>query len=149
MAGDTPITVIGHLVDDPELRFTPSGAAVSNFRVASTPRKFNRDTNEWEDGDTLFLTCSIWRQAAEHVAESLRKGDRVLVSGRLKQRSYETTEGEKRTVFEVDAEEVGMSLKYREISRSAVRKTTRSSGSDAPPDDPWATGGASSDEPPF
>src|SRR5438309_6333883 len=105
MAGDTVITVIGNLTDDPELRFTPSGAAVANFTVASTPRAFDRQTNEWKDGDTLFLSCSVWRQAAENVAESLQKGMRVMVQGRLKQRSYETREGEKRTVVELEVEE--------------------------------------------
>jgi single-strand DNA-binding protein len=152
MAGETQITVVGNLVDDPELRFTPSGAAVANFRIASTPRTFNRQTNEWEDGDTLFLSCSIWRQAAENVAESLTRGIRVIVQGRLKARTYETREGEKRTVFEVDVDEVGPSL------RSATAKVTRASrqggagggfggggqqssggGQSAPVNDPWAT----------
>ena len=121
MAGETVITIVGNLVDDPELRFTPSGAAVANFRVASTPRTFNRQTNEWEDGEALFLSCSVWRQAAENVAESLTKGMRVVIQGRLKQRSYETREGEKRTVFELDVEEVGPSLKY------ATAQVTRAS----------------------
>lgn len=150
MAGETQITVVGNLVDDPELRFTPSGAAVANFRIASTPRNFNRQTNEWEDGDTLFLSCSIWRQAAENVAESLTRGTRVIVQGRLKARTYETREGEKRTVFEVDVDEVGPSL------RSATAKVTRASRQGggfgggapagggggqggAPANDPWAT----------
>lgn len=146
MAQETQITVIGNLVDDPELRFTPSGAAVSNFRIASTPRKFNSQTNEWEDGDALFLSCSVWRQTAEHVAESLRKGDRTIVVGRLKQRSYEDREGVKRTVFECEVEEVGPSLKFREIPHSSQRKTTRSDSAD--PNDPWAAP-PSSDEPPF
>ena len=110
--GDTPITVVGNLVADPELRFIPSGAAVANFRIASTPRQFNRDTNQWEDGEALFLTCNCWRQMAENVAESLTKGMRVIVNGRLKQRSYQTREGENRTVFEVEVDEVGPSLKY-------------------------------------
>src|SRR3954463_11653276 len=123
MAGETQITVVGNLVEDPELRFTPSGAAVANFRIASTPRTFDRQTNEWEDGDTLFLSCSIWRQAAENVAESLQRGMRVIVQGRLKSRSYETREGEKRTVFEIDVDEVGPSL------RSATAKVTRASRS--------------------
>ena len=122
MAGETVITVVGNLVDDPELRFTPSGAAVANFRIASTPRTFDRQTNEWKDGEALFLSCSVWRQAAENVAESLQKGMRVVVQGRLKQRSYETREGEKRTVFELEVEEVGPSLKY------ATAKVTRASG---------------------
>ena len=123
MAGETVITVVGNLVDDPELRFTPSGAAVANFRIASTPRTFDRQTNEWKDGDALFLSCSVWRQAAENVAESLQRGMRVIVQGRLKQRSYETREGEKRTVFELDVDEVGPSLKY------ATAKVTRASRS--------------------
>ena len=112
MAGETVITVVGNLTDDPDLRFTPSGAAVANFTVASTPRFFDKQTNEWKDGDALFLRCSIWRQAAENVAESLHRGTRVIVSGRLRQRSYETREGEKRTVFELDVDEIGPSLKY-------------------------------------
>ncbi len=110
-AGDTQITLIGNLTNDPELRFTPSGAAVAKFTVASTPRYMDRQTNEWKDGDTLFLQCQIWRQAAENVAETLTRGMRVIVSGRLKQRSYETKEGEKRTVFEVEVDEVGPSLR--------------------------------------
>ena len=157
MAGETIITVVGNLVDDPELRFTPSGAAVANFRIASTPRIFDKNTNEWKDGEGLFLSCSVWRQAAENVAESLQKGMRVVVQGRLKQRSYETREGEKRTVVELEVEEVGPSLKY------ATAKVTRASrsggggyGGGAPQgggsgsggsgggssyggDDPWAT----------
>src|SRR5689334_9869362 len=143
MAGETVITVVGNLVDDPELRFTPSGAAVAKFRVASTPRTFDRQTNEWKDGESLFLTCSVWRQAAENVAESLQKGMRVVVQGRLKQRQYETREGEKRTVIELDVEEVGPSLKY---ATAKVSRTTRqgggggySGGGGAPSDDPWAT----------
>ena len=107
MAGDTTITIVGNLVDDPELRFTASGVAVANFRVASTPRAFDRQSNEWKDGESLFLSCSVWRQYAENVAESLTKGTRVIVTGRLKQRSYETNNGEKRTVFEIDVEDVG------------------------------------------
>ncbi|WP_415947680.1 single-stranded DNA-binding protein [Streptomyces sp. KLOTTS4A1] len=122
MAGETVITVIGNLVDDPELRFTPSGAAVAKFRVASTPRTFDRQTNEWKDGDSLFLTCSVWRQAAENVAESLQRGMRVIVQGRLKQRSYEDREGIKRTVYELDVDEVGASL------RNATAKVTKTSG---------------------
>ncbi len=123
MAGDTVITVIGNLVDDPELRFTPSGAAVANFRIASTPRTFDKQSNEWKDGETLWLGCSVWRQAAENVAESLTKGTRVIVQGRLKSRSYETREGEKRTVFEIDVDEVGPSL------RSATAKINRANRS--------------------
>ena len=177
MAGDTQITIVGNLVDDPELRFTPSGAAVAKFRVASTPRYLDKNTNEWKDGEGLFLTCSIWRQAAENVAESLQRGARVIVQGRLQQRSYETKEGEKRTVVELQVDEIGPSLKY---ATAKVNKTTRggggggggfgggggygggnggaSNGGGAPSggDDPWATsapaGGSSggwSDEPPF
>src|SRR5882724_2687430 len=156
-AGDTIITLVGNLVDDPELRFTPSGAAVANFRVASTPRFLDKQTNEWKDGDALFLRCSVWRQAAENVAESLQRGMRVIVTGRLKQRSYETKEGEKRTVYEVEVDEVGPSL------RNASAKVTKaqrgggfsggSTGGSAPADDPWATpasgGGELSEEPPF
>ncbi len=152
MAGETIITVVGNLVDDPELRFTPSGAAVANFRIASTPRQFDRQTNEWKDGDALFLTCSVWRQAAENVAESLQRGMRVVVQGRLKSRQYETREGEKRTVFEIDVDEVGPSLKY---ATAKVTRTTRqgggggysggggqggqAGGAAASADDPWAT----------
>ena len=148
MAGETPITVVGNLTADPELRFTPSGAAVANFTVASTPRTFDRQTNEWKDGEALFLNCSVWRQAAENAAESLVRGSRVIVSGRLKARSYETREGEKRTVFEIDVDEVGPSLKY---ATAKVSKTTRSgSGGGAGAgggggygggDDPWSSGG--------
>ncbi len=155
-AGDTVITLVGNLVDDPELRFTPSGQAVAKFRIASTPRYLDKATNEWKDGESLFLTCNVWRQAAENVAESLQRGMRVIVQGRLKQRSYETKEGEKRTVFEVEVDEVGPSL------RSASAKVTKASrggggggfGGGAPADDPWSTpaaagGGNFSDEPPF
>ena len=158
MAGETVITVVGNLVDDPELRFTPSGAPVANFRIASTPRTFDRQSNEWKDGDTLFLSCAVWRQAAENVAESLQRGMRVIVQGRLKSRQYETREGEKRTVFEIDVEEVGPSLRS---ASAKVTKTTRQGGGggysgggggggnsgggggggpqSAPADDPWAT----------
>src|SRR6478672_2946861 len=122
MAGETSITIIGNLVDDPDLRFTPSGAAVANFRIASTPRTFDRQTNEWKDGETLFMTCAVWRQAAENVAESLQKGMRVIVQGRLKSRSYETREGEKRTVFEIDVDEIGPALRY------ATARVSRNSG---------------------
>jgi single-strand DNA-binding protein len=142
-AGDTNITVIGNLTDDPELRFTPSGAAVAKFRVASTPRYMDRSTNEWKDGEPLFLACTVWRQAAENVAESLVRGSRVIVSGRLKQRSYETREGEKRTVIELEVDEIGPSLRY---ATAKVQKMSRSSGG-------GAGGGGSSasfdDEPPF
>jgi len=145
MAGETTITIVGNLVDDPELRFTPSGAAVANFRVASTPRTFDKQTNEWKDGEGLFLSCSVWRQAAENVAESLQRGMRVVISGRLKARTYETREGEKRTVFEIDVDEVGPSLKY---ATAKVTKTTRSGGSQgggsasSGGDDPWASQGS-------
>ena len=163
-AGDTNITIIGNLVNDPELRFTPSGAAVAKFTVASTPRYLDKATNEWKDGDSLFLQCQIWRQAAENVAESLTRGMRVLVSGRLKQRSYETKEGEKRTVFEVEVDEVGPSLRN---ATAKVTKTTRQGGSTGgfatsnssseTSDDPWSAapvGGGwattgSDDQPPF
>ncbi|TDD72220.1 single-stranded DNA-binding protein [Jiangella aurantiaca] len=145
MAGETVITVVGNLTDDPELRFTPSGAAVANFRVASTPRTFNRQTSTWEDGDPLFLSCSVWRQAAENAAESLQRGMRVVVTGRLKQRSYETREGEKRTVIELDVDEIGPSLRY---ATAKVTRTQRSGGggggfggggAPAGGNDPWAT----------
>ena len=149
MAGETPITVIGNLTADPELRFTPSGAAVANFTVASTPRTFDRQSNEWKDGEALFLNCSVWRQAAENAAESLQRGMRVIVSGRLKARSYETREGEKRTVFEIDVDEVGPSLRY---ATAKVTKTTRSGGGQGGGfsgggggqggDDPWSSGGS-------
>lgn len=170
MAGETPITIIGNLTSDPELRFTPSGAAVANFTVASTPRTFDRQTNEWRDGDAMFLNCAVWRQYAEHVAESLTKGMRVIVTGNLKSRQYETREGERRTVFEVDVNEVGPALRY------ATAKVTRTQGGgggswqggannqqSAPPSDPWASSGSAggnrggndpwaqqqSEEPPF
>jgi single-strand DNA-binding protein len=125
MAGETPITVVGNLTADPELRFTPSGAAVANFTVASTPRTFDRQTNEWKDGEALFLNCSVWRQAAENAAESLQRGMRVVVTGRLKARSYETREGEKRTVFEIDVDEIGPSLRY---ATAKVTKVSRGGG---------------------
>lgn len=167
MAGETVITVIGNLTGDPELRFTPSGAAVANFTVASTPRMLDRSTNEWKDGEALFLRCSIWRQAAENVAESLTRGARVIVSGRLRQRSFETKEGEKRTVIELDVDEIGPSLRY---ATAKVNKTSRGGGggggggfgggggggfggeSGQSSDDPWSTpapAGGFSDEPPF
>src|SRR5919109_4874207 len=137
MAGDTTITVIGNLTDDPELRFTPSGAAVAKFRVASTPRFMDKQTGEWKDGEALFLTCNVWRQAAEHVAESLQRGARVIVSGRLRQRTYETREGEKRTVFEVEVDDVGPSLRN---ASAKVNRTTRAGGGfGQQADDPWAT----------
>lgn len=125
MAGDTVITVVGNLTADPELRFTPSGAAVANFTVASTPRTFDKNTNEWKDGEALFLRCSVWRQAAENVAESLQRGTAVIVQGRLKQRSYETKEGEKRTVYELEVDEVGPSLRW---ATAKVTKASRGGG---------------------
>jgi single-strand DNA-binding protein len=178
-AGDTPITVVGNLVADPELRFTPSGQPVATFRVASTPRIRDNATNEWKDGDSLFLSCNVWRQAAENVAESLQRGMRVIVTGRLRQRNYETKEGEKRTVYEVEVDDVGPSL------RNASAKVNRASrgggeggfgggnrsgggggggggysggqassgGGGSRNEDPWASdsggGGGYSDEPPF
>ena len=165
MAGDTTITVVGNLTADPELRFTPSGAAVANFTVASTPRIYDRQSGEWKDGEALFLRCNIWREAAENVAESLTRGSRVIVTGRLKQRSFETREGEKRTVFEVEVDEIGPSLRY---ATAKVNKASRGSGSGgfgggsrqsapqaATTDDPWGSApasgsfGGSDDEPPF
>jgi single-strand DNA-binding protein len=178
MAGETIVTVVGNLTADPELRFTPSGAAVASFTIASTPRTFDRNTSEWKDGDALFLRCSIWRQAAENVAESLQRGMRVVAQGRLKQRSFETREGEKRTVVEMDVDEVGPSLRY---ATAKVNRTSRGSssgggfgssgsgsgsdsgsassgGSSTTADDPWSSapassgnsgGGGFSDEPPF
>ncbi|KRE42887.1 single-stranded DNA-binding protein [Knoellia sp. Soil729] len=148
MAGETVITIVGNLTGDPELRFTPSGAAVANFTVASTPRTFDRQSNEWKDGETLFMRCSVWRDAAENVAESLQRGTRVIVTGRLKSRSYETKEGEKRTVVEMDVDEVGPSMKY---ATAKVNKTSRGGGGggfgggeggSGGGQDPWATGGS-------
>jgi single-strand DNA-binding protein len=178
VAGDTTITVVGNLTADPELRFTPSGAAVANFTVASTPRIYDRQSSEWKDGEALFLRCNIWREAAENVAESLTRGSRVIVTGRLKQRSFETREGEKRTVFEVEVDEIGPSLRY---ATAKVNKASRSGGggggfgsgggggggsrpaaaaaaaqpSSGPADDPWGSAPASGsfgggdEEPPF
>lgn len=156
--GDTQITVVGNMVADPELRFTPSGAAVASFRIASTPRVYDRQSNEWKDGDSLFLTCNVWRQYAENVAESLQKGMRVIVTGRLKQRSYETREGEKRTVFEVEVDDVGPALKN---ARASVNRVARDGGGNygsgsgggggfngGAADDPWATP-PPSEAPPF
>lgn len=125
MAGETVITVVGNLTADPELRFTPAGAAVANFTVASTPRTFDRQSNEWKDGDALFMRCNIWREAAENVAESLTRGARVVVTGRLRQRSYETREGEKRTVVELEVDEIGPSLRY---ATAKVNKANRGGG---------------------
>jgi single-strand DNA-binding protein len=149
--GDTIITVIGNLTADPELRFTPAGAAVANFTVASTPRIFDRQSNEWKDGEALFMRCNIWREAAENVAESLSRGSRVIVTGRLKQRSYETREGEKRTVMELEVDEIGPSLKY---ATAKVTKASRNGGGNggggnsgparqsggSTADDPWGGG---------
>jgi single-strand DNA-binding protein len=170
VAGDTTITVVGNLTADPELRFTPSGAAVANFTVASTPRIYDRQSGEWKDGEALFLRCNIWREAAENVAESLTRGSRVIVQGRLRQRSFETREGEKRTVVEVEVDEIGPSLRY---ATAKVNKASRSGGggggfgssgggsrggsggSEAKQDDPWGCAPASGsfsgsdDEPPF
>ncbi|MEU7788732.1 single-stranded DNA-binding protein [Amycolatopsis sp. NPDC049159] len=171
MAGDTVITVIGNLTSDPELRFTPSGAAVANFTVASTPRTLDKQSGEWKDGEALFLRCNIWRQAAENVAESLTRGARVVVQGRLKQRSFETKEGEKRTVVELEVDEIGPSLRYATAKVNKVSRGgggggdfgggggggNRGGGGGAPADDPWGSappaggggGGGFSDEPPF
>jgi single-strand DNA-binding protein len=150
MAGDTVITVIGNITGDPELRFTPSGAAVANFTVASTPRQFDRQSNEWKDGETLFMRCSVWRDAAENVAESLQRGTRVIVSGRLKSRSYETKEGEKRTVIEMDVDEVGPSLRYATAKVNRTQRGTSGGGGfsgggqgGGQAEDPWATGPSS------
>jgi len=144
MAGDTVITVIGNITGDPELRFTPSGAAVANFTVASTPRAFDRQSNEWKDGETLFMRCSVWRDAAENVAESLGRGTRVIVSGRLKSRSYETKEGEKRTVVEMEVDEVGPSLRYASAKVTKTQRGSGGGGSGGQQEDPWATGAGSS-----
>jgi single-strand DNA-binding protein len=159
MAGETTLTVVGNLTSDPELRFTPSGHAVANFTVASTPRTFDRQSQEWKDGEALFLRCSVWREVAENVAESLTRGMRVIVSGRLQMRQYETKEGEKRTSTELQVDEVGPSLRY---AQATVRKTQRGSGGGGAPQarqqqsDPWSTpvgagyGGAwNGEEPPF
>jgi single-strand DNA-binding protein len=173
MSGETTITVIGNLTSDPELRFTPSGSAVANFTVASTPRTFDRQTNEWKDGETLFLRASVWREAAENVAESLTKGTRVIVSGRLKSRSYETKEGEKRTVVELEVDEIGPSLRYANVKVNRSQRSNQGGqgaggfgnqgpgsqpGQSSPQDDPWATpqtsnaggwGNGPDSEPPF
>lgn len=159
MAGETIITVVGNLTADPELRFTPSGAAVANFTVASTPRTFDRQSQEWKDGEALFLRCSAWRQLAENVAESLSRGSRVLVQGRLTQRSWEDKDGQKRTVVEMEADEVGPSLRYATASVTKAQRSDsgygggggggRSGGGGQQQADPWATAGAATDEPPF
>lgn len=150
MAGDTIITIIGNLTADPELRFTPSGHAVTNFTVASTPRSFDKASNEWKDGEALFLRCSIWRQAAENVAESLQRGARVIVTGRLKQRSYETQQGDKRSVIELEAEDVGPSLLW--ATATVHRGERASAGPKGQAADPWANtsgSGGFADQPPF
>jgi single-strand DNA-binding protein len=177
MAGETTITVIGNLTNDPELRFTPSGSPVANFTIASTPRTFDRQSNEWKDGDTLFLRAAVWREAAENVAESLTKGMRVIATGRLKSRSYETKEGEKRTVIELEVDEIGPSLLYANAKVNRTQRSGNGGGQQTPvtqtwgpgqqqsqppqqpaQDDPWATPGASNaggwgngpdSEPPF
>ena len=149
MSGETIVTVVGNLTNDPELRFTPSGAAVANFTVASTPRFFDKQSNEWKDGDPLYLACNVWRQAAENVAESLVKGSRVIVSGRLKQRSYETKDGQKRTVIEMEVDEIGPSLTY---ATAKVTKVSRGNGGGAAKSAPAASNSAwdaSDDEAPF
>jgi len=156
MSGETIINIAGNLTSDPELRFTNSGVAVANFTVASTPRKYNSQTDQWEDGDALFLRCNIWRQAAENVAESLTKGARVIVSGRLHQRSYDTKEGEKRTVVELEVDEVGPSLKYatakvNKVSRSTTNdRSGTGTGNTGGGEDPWGSRPPAADaEPPF
>ena len=140
MAGETFLTVVGNLTADPELRFTPSGAAVASFTVASTPRAFDKNSGEWKDGEALFMRCNVWRQAAENVAESLTRGARVVVTGRLKQRSFETREGEKRTVMELEVDEVGPSLKYATAKVQKMARTGAGGGfGDQPPPDPWGS----------
>ena len=172
MAGETTITVVGNLTNDPELRFTPSGSAVANFTIASTPRTFDKQSNEWKDGETLFLRASVWKEAAENVAESLTKGTRVVAQGRLKSRSYDTKEGEKRTVMELEVDEIGPSLRYAsaKVTRTQRNGNTQQpaqsqgwGGQQAPADDPWggtmgqptvsgqqqAAWGAGTQDPPF
>lgn len=165
MAGETIITVIGNLTGDPELRFTPAGAAVANFTIASTPRTYDRQSNEWKDSDTLFMRCSVWREAAENVAESLVKGTRVIATGRLVQRSYETREGEKRSIIEMQVDEIGPSLRYATAKVTRAQRAPSTYGQNSGgfsntasgngPSDPWATPGVSdgptsfNDEPPF
>jgi len=153
MAGDTIITVVGNLTADPELRFTPSGAAVANFTVASTPRFFDKQSGEWKDGEALFLRCSIWRQAAENVAESLTRGARVVVQGRLQQRSWEK-DGEKRYAMELQVDEIGPSLKYATAKINKVTRKSGGNGAGHAADDPWGSaaadeGGGFSEQPPF
>lgn len=146
MAGETPITVVGNLTADPELRFSPSGVAVANFTIASTPRTFDKHANQWRDGDTLFMRCSIWREAAENVAETLTKGTAVIAQGRLVQRSYETREGEKRTVVELQVDDIGPSLRRATATVTRAQRTGGggfgSTPANAPMDDPWANEGA-------
>lgn len=172
MAGETSITVVGNLTGDPELRFTPAGAAVANFTIAATPRTFDKNANEWKDGETLFLRCNVWREAAENVAESLTKGTRVIAQGNLKQRSYETKEGEKRTIFELEVQEIGPSLKYAsaKVTRAQTNQNAQQNrsvkqqeqvwgGNAAPAEDPWGApaggnsggwgNGPDSNDPPF
>ena len=159
MSGDTAITLVGNLTADPELRFTQAGVAVAGFTVASTPRIFDRTSGEWKDGDALFLRCTLWRQPAENVAETLTKGARVIVTGRLKQRSYETREGDKRTVIEVDVEEIGPSLRYvtARVTRAGTTTTTAAAtrgggehgGGEHGGGDPWTGAGGGDDQPPF
>lgn len=163
MAGETSITLVGNLVDDPELRFTSSGVAVANFRVASTPRIYDKQAGEWRDGDSLFMSCSVWRQYAENVAESLTKGTRVIITGRLKQRSFETQAGEKRTVVEIEVDEVGPALrnataKVARVSREGGFSGGGGGAAPAPAADPWAApaaggdgwgGTPAGDQPPF
>lgn len=151
MAGETYVTVIGNLTSDPELRFTPSGAAVANFTVASTPRKYNSSTSQWEDGEALFLRCNVWRQQAENITEGLTRGNRVIVYGKLVQRSFETQQGEKRTVQELEVEEIGASAKFKVVT---VQGAQRSQQQAPASEDPWggppaSGGGGFSDEPPF
>ncbi len=157
MAGETTITIVGNITSDPSLTFTQSGAAVANFTVASTPRSFDKQSGEWKDGEALFLRCNVWRQVAENVAESLVRGARVIVTGRLRQRSFETKEGEKRTVVELEVDEVGPSLRYATASVNRVDRSGGGSGGGAKAeaaDDPWgsappATGGGFDETPPF
>lgn len=157
MANDTVITVVGNLTDDPELRFTPSGAAVAKFRIASTPRTLDRQSGEWKDGEPLFLACNIWRDAAEHVAESLKRGTRVIVQGRLRMRQYETKEGEKRTVYELEVDEIGPSLRYATVTVTKASKggSGQSARTDSSSRDRWSAPASSAskpsfdDEPPF
>lgn len=149
MAGETALTVIGTLTADPELRFTPAGAAVASFTIASNPRIYDKNANEWRDGEALFLRCSIWRQAAENVAECLTRGTRVIAQGRLKQRSFETREGDKRTVIELEVEEIGPSLKFATATVTKAARASASVGAGTGGGDPWASSGGVSDEPPF